>query len=255
MHYYKRNIGDYHKKAGRLTLLQHGVYTVLMDAIYDREKFPTKEEAIDWTWASTPEEIQAVEFVLRKFFTNGDGRYTQKRIEEEIESYTLFCEQQAEKGRKGGRPKANGLENKPNGLNNKPSESRNKAKQSLTTNHKPLTTNHSNITASDDAVVKTSSKSPPCPYQQIADLYHEKLPMLPKVVKLTDARKKAIRARWKGDADNLEFWSDYFEYVAKSKFLTGRVDPPPGRKQFLADIDFLIRESTIIKTQEGKYHG
>ena len=64
MHYYKRNIGDYHRKAGRLSILQHGVYTLLIDGCYDRECFPTKEDAVDWCWASTTEEIEAVEFVL-----------------------------------------------------------------------------------------------------------------------------------------------------------------------------------------------
>lgn len=87
MHYYKRNLGDYAKKAGRLSMLQHGSYTLLIDACYDREQFPTLEEAIDWTWASSTAEIEAVEFVLRKFFTLEDGRYVQKRIQEEIAEY------------------------------------------------------------------------------------------------------------------------------------------------------------------------
>ena len=87
MHYYKRNIGDYHKKAGRLSMLEHGAYTLLIDACYDRERFPTLEEAIDWTWAHSAEERKAVEFVLRKFFILADGLYVQDRIREEIEAY------------------------------------------------------------------------------------------------------------------------------------------------------------------------
>ena len=87
MHYYKRNLGDYAKKAGRLSMLQHGSYTLLIDACYDREQFPTLEEAIEWTWASTTEEIEAVTFVLRKFFTLENGIYIQKRIQEEINEY------------------------------------------------------------------------------------------------------------------------------------------------------------------------
>ena len=87
MHYYKRNIGDYHKKAGRLTMLQHGAYTLLMDSCYDREQFPTLEEAIEWVWASTPEEIEAVKFVLERFFTLEDGVYIQKRTQGEIAQY------------------------------------------------------------------------------------------------------------------------------------------------------------------------
>jgi hypothetical protein len=111
----------------------------------------------------------------------------------------------------------------------------------------------------DIAGVKTPSesspRSEPCPYQKIIDLYHTKLPMLPQVAKLTDARKRAISARWKNGMYGMENWEAYFDDVAQSRFLTGKVDPSPGRKQFVADIDFLIRESTIVKMQEGKYNG
>jgi uncharacterized protein YdaU (DUF1376 family) len=87
MHYYKRNIGDYAKKAGRLSMLEHGAFTLLLDACYDRERFPTLEEAIEWTWARTPEEKAAVEFVLTRFFDLVDGKYVQNRIQEELDRY------------------------------------------------------------------------------------------------------------------------------------------------------------------------
>lgn len=92
MHYYKRNIGDYAKKAGRLSMLQHGAYTLLIDACYDREQFPTIDEAIEWTWASTTDEEEAVKFVLRKFFTLEGDRYVQNRIKEEIAEYHAKAE-------------------------------------------------------------------------------------------------------------------------------------------------------------------
>lgn len=87
MHYYKRNLGDYAKKAGRLTMLQHGSYTLLIDACYDREKFPTMDEAIEWAWASTPDEVHAVQFVLSKFFTLENGVYVQNRIRQELDEF------------------------------------------------------------------------------------------------------------------------------------------------------------------------
>lgn len=88
MHYYKRNLGDYAKKAGRLTMLQHGAYTLLIDSCYDREVFPTLEQALEWTWASTEAEIEAVKFVLSRFFTlDKDGQYVQERILEELLHY------------------------------------------------------------------------------------------------------------------------------------------------------------------------
>ena len=88
MHYYKRNIGDYAKKAGRLSMLQHGSYTLLIDACYDRETFPTIDEAIEWTWASSDTEVEAVKFVLSRFFTiDKDGCYVQDRILQELLEY------------------------------------------------------------------------------------------------------------------------------------------------------------------------
>jgi len=68
-------------------MLQHGAYTLLIDACYDREAFPTMEQALEWTWASTQQEIEAVEFVLKKFFTLENGHYSQSRIVEELNTY------------------------------------------------------------------------------------------------------------------------------------------------------------------------
>lgn len=88
MHYYKRNLGDYAKKAGRLTMLQHGAYTLLIDSCYDREAFPTLEQAIEWTWASTEAEVEAVKFVLDRFFTlDESNQYVQDRILQELLEY------------------------------------------------------------------------------------------------------------------------------------------------------------------------
>jgi len=88
MHYYKRNLGDYAKKTGRLTMLQHGAYTLLIDSCYDREAFPTLEQALEWTWASTEAEAEAVKFVLNRFFKlNENGEYVQDRILSELIQY------------------------------------------------------------------------------------------------------------------------------------------------------------------------
>lgn len=141
MQYYRRNLGDYAKKAGRLNMLQHGSYTLLIDACYDREKFPTMDEAIEWAWASNPDEVRAVEFVLSKFFTLENGVYVQKRIAEELSEYAEFCAEQKRKGLLGGRPKnPTGINNNPTGLENNPPVTRTKPDETLTTNHYPLTT-------------------------------------------------------------------------------------------------------------------
>ena len=94
------------------------------------------------------------------------------------------------------------------------------------------------------------------PYQQIVDLYHEKLPRCPRVEILTAKRKSQIGARWSsGELDTLESWGGFFEHCAKSRFLMGAVDPSPGHKRFVADLEWLTKESNYTKIVEGKYHG
>ena len=69
-------------------MLQHGAYTLLIDSCYDREVFPTLEQAVEWTWAATEAEVEAVKFILNRFFTlDKDGCYVQQRILEELLHY------------------------------------------------------------------------------------------------------------------------------------------------------------------------
>ena len=69
-------------------MLQHGAYTLLIDSCYDREVFPTLEQAVEWTWAATEAEVEAVKFILNRFFTlDKDGCYVQHRILEELLHY------------------------------------------------------------------------------------------------------------------------------------------------------------------------
>lgn len=141
MHYYKRNIGDYAKKAGRLSMLEHGAYTLLMDAIYDREVFPTLEDALDWTWARDEAEVAAVKFVLSKFFElQEDGRYIQKRIHDELSDYKAKAETNARiaKEREAKRKSKNDSSRTVHEAceeNHEPSP-----------NHKPITNNHKPLT-------------------------------------------------------------------------------------------------------------
>lgn len=139
MHYFKRNIGDYHRKAGRLSMLEHGAYTLLMDACYDREKFPTKEQAIDWCFARTEEEVKAVEYVLTKFFTvNEDGEYIQDRILAELLKY----QENSEKNKQIALDREEKRRLKRKGACHEASTDRAPAVHGIAPNHKPLTNNH-----------------------------------------------------------------------------------------------------------------
>ena len=135
MHYYKRNLGDYAKKAGRLTMLQHGAYTLLIDSCYDREVFPTLEQAIEWTWASTEAEIDAVKFVLSRFFSiTKDGEYVQDRILQELLEYHAKADKNKEIAIEREAKRKEGSTN------------RTRTVDEPSPNHKPITINHKPLT-------------------------------------------------------------------------------------------------------------
>lgn len=94
------------------------------------------------------------------------------------------------------------------------------------------------------------------PYEAIVKLYHETLPTLPKVAQLTSKRKGQIGARWKsGVLPDLETWENYFKFVGQSPFLMGQVDPAPGRKRFVASLEWITNETNFTKIWEKTYHG
>ena len=115
--------------------------------------------------------------------------------------------------------------------------------------------------------VTVSAAQPQCPADDLINLYHELMPLNPPVKVLNDARRKAIRSRWKEAAlltcqpfgyanrqDGILAWRRFFEVCAESEFLTGRAKPTPGKPPFLADIDFLFSPSGFVRCLENKFH-
>lgn len=90
---------------------------------------------------------------------------------------------------------------------------------------------------------KEEDKSISC--QQIVDLYHSICKSFPSVRSLSDARKKAIKARLK--SYTIDDFRTVFENAENSSFLKGEEG---GWK---ASFDWLIKESNMLKVLEGNY--
>jgi len=105
MNYYERHLGDYAKDTGHLSLLEHGVYTLLLDRYYATEKPIPADQAYRLARARTRAEQRAVDAVLDEYFTLHDGRYHCTRADEEIEKKNKRALANQENGRRGGRPK------------------------------------------------------------------------------------------------------------------------------------------------------
>lgn len=109
MHYYPKNIGDYRRDTMNLSLLEHGVYTTLIDH-YTLNEEPISLDHLDVCWtigARTDNEKTAVCLILSKFFIKTDEGYRHKRCDEEIAQYKLRADTARENGKKGGRRKPN----------------------------------------------------------------------------------------------------------------------------------------------------
>lgn len=254
MNYYKRHIGDYAAKAGHLTPLEHGVYTLILDAYYNREEAPSRAEAMRWARARTRDESAAVEAVLLEFFEEADGRFFQKRVEEELKAFRSRQQTNRQLGARGGKAKSKRIATE--------SLSDDEAKDKPS--HKPLAINQeASIEAStestivdlspDSAAPDSGDDDPPgmpkCPVKRIVALYHEILPELPSVQELPEQSVKCLRQRWRSDPERqaLDWWRSFFQYVRTCPFLMGE------KTDFTTDLLWLVRPTNFAKVINGNY--
>jgi len=87
MHTYDFHIGDYARDTAHLSLLEHGVYRLLLDRAYSDEAPLTTEtpKLMRKLGAKTAAEQKAVETVLEEFFTKTPEGWTHKRVIKELE--------------------------------------------------------------------------------------------------------------------------------------------------------------------------
>ena len=105
--------------------------------------------------------------------------------------------------------------------------------------------------------VLSAAPTIPCPYQSIVDLYHEKLPGLPKVRLMPEGRQRALRKLWgwilsstkpNGErraidaAGALAWLGDYFDRANSNDFLMGRGERSGAHANWRCDLDFLLTD-------------
>ena len=89
------------------------------------------------------------------------------------------------------------------------------------------------------------------PYSEILEAYHTLCPSLPKVQKLSNDRKKAVKARIH-DGFTVEQMKQAFINAEASPFLTGKVAGRDGRT-FKANFDWIMTDKYFVKVLEDKY--
>ena len=83
-------------------------------------------------------------------------------------------------------------------------------------------------------------------YQLIVDMYNDTCVSFPRVTTLSDARKKAIKARL--NTHSIDDFKRMFEIAESSDFLKGG-----NNRNWSANFDWLIKDSNMAKVLDGNY--
>lgn len=89
--------------------------------------------------------------------------------------------------------------------------------------------------------------SPSVPYESIKNLYNEICKSFSRCTSLSDARKKAIKARFTSGY-TLEDFRTLFAKAEASRFLKGKND-----RSWTANFDWLIKDANMAKVLDGNY--
>lgn len=90
-------------------------------------------------------------------------------------------------------------------------------------------------------------------YQKILETYHAKLPEMPSVQILTDARKRTLRSFWKKFKFTETRWELYLKFIAENcRWMLE--DRPNGRggQWRRKNFDYLITERCYVAVKEGR---
>jgi hypothetical protein len=99
----------------------------------------------------------------------------------------------------------------------------------------------------EGTIVPSSSPALSCPVDDIVEIYHKLLPMLPRVRSKGKKLKARLGARWKEYGD-LQWWEEYFRFVAESRFLTGQ------KTDWSANLFWLTGPENMEKVLNNSYH-
>lgn len=104
----------------------------------------------------------------------------------------------------------------------------------------------SELVTQDKQVLKKNLKEDKVDFQKIIDMYHDICISFPRVIKLSEARKKTIKARLKDYT--IDDFEEMFRKAEDSDFLKGKND-----RNWSANFDWMLKESNMVKILEGNY--
>ena len=112
---------------------------------------------------------------------------------------------------------------------------------------KSLEIRDKSIESEIDSSSPASSSVPRVPYEKIGEMYNRICKSFPRCTSLSDARKKAIKARFASGYTLMDFQRE-FEKAEASSFLKGQ-----NNRNWRASFDWLLKDSNMAKVLDGNY--
>ena len=110
-----------------------------------------------------------------------------------------------------------------------------------------VTESDASVTACDEEIQSEKEIKKEIDYQLIADMYNDTCVSFPRLTKLSDKRKKAIKARF-NQGYSMQDFKRLFEMAEGSSFLKGG-----NNRSWSASFDWLIADANIAKVLDGNY--
>jgi len=260
-------IGDYLADTQHLSAERHGAYLLMLMAAWRMGgALPDDDEQLSSIAKLDAQKWRKAKPVLARFFRVEGGEWRQKRLNAELVT-AIDTQQKKQAAGKAGANARYGQKDA-DATGNRIADAQQPQSQTHTPSPSPSSLKPTPPTPSADAEHPGENghdllgdagadERTRIPHEQIIAVYHETLPMCPRVAGWSRKRQGLLRARWSEakERQSVEWWKGFFGWVSESRFLTGKVPPvPPRELPFLADLEWLLTESHFLKIIEGAYN-
>lgn len=274
MNHYPHHIGDFDRATRHLTRIERSIYRDLMDLYYETEKSLMADitKLARRIVCTGKKDIAALVIVLEEFFTLDDSGWRNTRCEAEIAAYHTRAVNAAAAGKaSAAKRSAPSSGSEEPALNAGSTTVQRQPNDGLTDAQRKSNQPEPEPEPIDIEAKASLSSSPPpdCPHEKLIDLFGQTLPNLAQPRKSLWRQGKnapALKARWRwvltakhesgnregqpiaiGEEGAFKWFERFFEYVAKSDFLTGK------STNWACDLGWLVNQSNFEKVLSGVY--
>jgi uncharacterized protein YdaU (DUF1376 family) len=284
VNFYKHHIGDYAQATAHLSFVEDAAYSRMLRKYYaDERPLPSDVKAVQrLVGARSREEKEAVQTVLDEFFELKDDGWHNRRADSEVAKANAQADTnrriaEEREARKRGRMADGSLHESFNDPAHDSLSFREPSQTPDTRLQTPDSTSYPIERVVGDSpspcgdgpplllpIDPATPAIPPCDHAGVLALWREHMPANPQPEKWTAARARHLQTRWRelfaegkvhDRTEALAWFARFFRYLAKSRFLTGRVTPrEPGRPTFVAELPWVLQPENFVRCIEGKYH-